>query len=98
MLAVLEAAVSDLQKYATVPGGRGRRLFAEARAWFASNATEPFDFEHICQALELEPSFIRSGLARWGAARPHEPCASGSVLRLPLRRTTGTRQRIAAAS
>src|SRR5439155_5102022 len=34
MLAVLECAVSDFQKYATASSGRGRRLFADADAWF----------------------------------------------------------------
>ena len=74
MLAVLEGAVSDFQKYATAVSGRGRRLFADAEAWLASTATErPLDFENICQNLGLDPSFIRAGLRRWCRARRREP-------------------------
>src|SRR5262245_11752552 len=50
MAAVLEGAVSDFQKYATASSGRGRWLFAEVDAWFASTATAwPLDFESICE-------------------------------------------------
>ena len=38
MLAVLEDAVSDFQKYATATSGRGRRLFANADGWLRSSA------------------------------------------------------------
>src|SRR5262249_51688341 len=63
MLAVLEGGVSDFQTYATSVSGRGRRLFADAEAWFRSTATDhPLDFENICEALGLDPSFIRAGL------------------------------------
>src|SRR5689334_20401559 len=54
LLAVLGGAVSDFQKYATASSGRGKRLFADADAWFSSSsATQPCDFESICQALAL---------------------------------------------
>ena len=70
MLAVLEAAVSDFRKYATASNGLGRRRFVEADAWFRSHADDRLlDFESVCHALALDPSFIRGGLARWGAAR-----------------------------
>lgn len=97
MLAVLEAAVSDVQKYATAPSGRGKRLFAEAEAWFGSTATgRPLDFEYICQALGLDPSFIRAGLQRWCMARRRDPSPSRSVVHsAAFRRTSGRRHRIA---
>jgi hypothetical protein len=70
MLAVLEAAVADVQTYAGVQSGRGRRIFTEAAKWIgSSDCDRPFDFESICTALGLDPSFIRSGLLRWCAAR-----------------------------
>lgn len=65
MLAVLERAVDDFRIYAEVPTGRGRWLFTEAAAWFDSSATGPFDFEGICEATGLDPSFIRTGLRTW---------------------------------
>ena len=82
MLAVLEAAVSDFQKYATAVSGRGRRIFADAEAWLASTATDqPVDFETICHSVELDPSFIRAGLRRWCSARRREPGPSRTMLR-----------------
>jgi hypothetical protein len=70
MLALLEGAVSDFQKYATASTGRGRRLFADVNAWFGSTSQDRLlDFECICDGLGLDPSFLRSGLARWRAAR-----------------------------
>jgi hypothetical protein len=70
MLALLDGAVSDFQKYATASTGRGRRLFADVNAWFGSTAHDRFlDFESICDGLGLDPSFVRNGLNRWRAAR-----------------------------
>jgi hypothetical protein len=98
MLAVLEGAVSDFQKYATASTGRGRRLFADADAWFRSTAADqPLDFESICQALALDPSFVRSGLRRWCSARRREPRPSRAVLHFPFRRMNGTRHTISSA-
>jgi hypothetical protein len=70
LLAVLEDAVNTLQHYATVSSGRGRHIFVDAAEWFASTAADRlFDFESICQALGLDPSYIRGGLRRWCNAR-----------------------------
>jgi len=97
MLAVLEGAVSDYQKYATAVTGRGRRLFADAAGWFESPAsTQVFDFETICQALSVDPSFVRHGLERWCSARRREPRPMRKVLRFPFRRMNATRHTISA--
>jgi hypothetical protein len=96
MLAILEGAVTDFQKYATATNGLGRRLFAEADAWFASTAADRLvDFENICLALGLEPSFIRAGLRGWCIARRREGSRSRTVLRFPFRRMCGTRHHVA---
>ncbi len=95
MLAVLEDAVGTFQKYAHVSGRRPRRLFAEAEEWFASTDTQwPFAFVNICQALGLEPEYIRRGLRRW---RDHQLAVgddSGKVVRFPFRRVNGRRHSI----
>jgi hypothetical protein len=92
MLAVLEGAVSDFQKYATAATGRGRRLFADAEAWLASGvADRPLDFESVCHALGLAPEFIRAGLRRWCVARRGEAGPSRRVLHFPFRRVSGGR-------
>jgi hypothetical protein len=85
LLAILEAAVNDFQKYATASNGRGRRLFVEASAWFDSSATEhPVDFENICHALGLDASFIRGGLRRWCIARRRQCAESSTEVRFPV--------------
>jgi hypothetical protein len=76
LLALLEGAVSDFQRYASAPNGRGRRLFADVSAWFGSTSHDRFlDFESICDGLGLDPSFLRTGLDLWRAAR----CARGGT-------------------
>ena len=99
MLAVLEGAVSDFQNYATVPAGRGKRLFADAVAWLDSSSLEQtLDFENVCQALGLDASFVRCGLRRWHAARLRAAGPSRSLVRLSLRRVTAPRMAISATS
>jgi hypothetical protein len=90
MLAVLETAVGDFQKYATARGGRGRQLFSEAQAWFESTADRSFDFENICQALGIDASYVRAGMRRWCSARRHEAQTARTVLHFTFRRGGGT--------
>ena len=99
LLAVLEGAVSDFQTYATSVSGRGRRLFADAQAWFGSTTTEdPLAFESICEALGLDASFIRAGLARWCVVRQSEPPTARTLIRFPFRRVNGARHRLSQPS
>ena len=63
MVAVLAAAVDDYTTYADAKGGSGRRQFANVEAWFASNSARwPFSFVGICEALDLDVSYLRGGL------------------------------------
>ena len=95
MLAVLEDAVGTFQKYVTSSTRRGQRLFTEAEEWFATTATEwPFGFERICEALGLEPAYIRAGLGRWREAQRAEVSSSAKVVRFPFRRVNGRRHSI----
>jgi len=85
MLAVLEGAVSDFQKYATASSGRGRHLFADADAWFGStNTDDPLSFVNICYALALDPSFIRAGLRRWCSAGDRNRVYRGRSFTFPF--------------
>ena len=89
MLAVLERAVNDFHTYATVPTARGRRLFAEADAWFRSSAGGPFNFEAICDATELDPDFIRNGLrSPNGSGRPTSTNGQSAFACRPTRTTS----------
>jgi len=67
LLAVLDDAVRTFLKYATASGGRGRRLFTEVDAWFASDegSDSPFSFPNLCYALGFDPAYVREQLREW---------------------------------
>ena len=70
MLAVLESAVEDFQKYVLARNLRGKKLFQQAEAWFLEkNSDELFSFENICETLQLHPDYIRQGLMVWKEAK-----------------------------
>jgi hypothetical protein len=87
MVAVLEDALRTFCGCARSPGRRNRRLSQEAADWFASSDTSwPFAFENICDALGLEPEWIRQLLRRREGAQP---------VRIPtIRRLAGTRHAV----
>ena len=65
MLAVLENGVATLLKNVMAEHHRGRRLYAEAVEWVASDETGwLFSFVSICHVLGLDPDRLRSGLQR----------------------------------
>ena len=62
VLAVLESAVDNYQKYIL----HGDIRFQEAEKWlFEQDREAPFSFEYVCDALQLHPGYIRRGLLRW---------------------------------
>jgi len=81
MLAVLEAALLDLQRSAGARTPRGRRLADEVDAWFAANDDGwPCSFLRICDALGLDAAAVRTRLARWRSKAP----AQIVTLRVPV--------------
>src|SRR5262245_35438199 len=90
MLAVLEEAVGTFQKYSLVSTRRARRLLGDVEEWFASDSTVwPFAFTSICQALALEPEYIRRGLRRWRDQQRVRGDETSILLRFPFRRVNG---------
>src|SRR5215468_5477429 len=70
MLAVLESAVEDFQKYVLARKPSGKNLFQHAEDWFLEKDSEElFSFENICETLGLHPDHIRKGLMVWKEAR-----------------------------
>src|SRR5215831_5748053 len=70
MLAVLESAVEDFQKYVLARKARGKQLFQHAEDWFLEKDSEElFSFENICETLGLHPGHIQKGLMVWKQAR-----------------------------
>ncbi|MCZ6450135.1 MAG: hypothetical protein O6918_04625, partial [Deltaproteobacteria bacterium] len=61
MLAVLEDAVACYQMYVSVRDGKGKSLFLEAEEWVLMEQNDDwlFSFGNICEALGLNPQYIR---------------------------------------
>lgn len=66
MLAVLEDAVACFQRYVFPRSRRERSLFHETEDWVRSeNGDYLFSFQNICEALNLNPEYVRQGLLLW---------------------------------
>ena len=73
MVAVLSDAIECFWKYAMTREGVGPRLFREAQAWlFTDDEGQPFSFLNICEALRLDPGYIRRGIREWKTHRVPE--------------------------
>jgi len=70
MLAILESATEDFQKYALATDKRGRELFDAAEEWILETGSPSFfSFENICEYLQLHPGYMRQGFIRWKAEK-----------------------------
>lgn len=70
MLAMLENATEDFQKYVLATDKRGRALFLAAEEWIlATDNPSFFSFESICEHLNFDPCYMRKGLMRWKEAK-----------------------------
>lgn len=70
-LAVLEDAIRICQRYGGATRPRERAMYAEALEWIASHdRADVFAFENVCDALELDPDYVRRGVDRWRATAP----------------------------
>jgi len=74
MLAVLESAIEDSQKYALATDKKGKELFDAAEAWILeTDSPSFFSFNNICEHLEFDPDYIRKGFMRWKEAKRSQP-------------------------
>ena len=79
LLAMLEMATEDFQKYALANDNRGKALFQEAEEWILSKNTRWFfSFENVCRHLQLDPGYVRRGLMQWKAAKLNGHAKPGS--------------------
>ena len=66
MLAILEDAIACFQKYVFARDVKGKALFSEAEEWIDDLSAEGiFAFNSVCEALELNPAYLRRGLQAW---------------------------------
>ncbi len=76
-LAVLDDAIRYFQRYVHPTDRRGRVLYEDALDWFSSpGSSEPFSFENVCEALHIDPEYVRRGLRRWRDAE--HTCIAGA--------------------
>ncbi|HKY08512.1 MAG TPA: hypothetical protein VJQ55_09730 [Candidatus Binatia bacterium] len=70
MLAVLENAIEDFQKYVLATDKRGKELFQATEEWILeTDSPSFFSFENICEHLQLNADYVRRGFLRWKAAK-----------------------------
>jgi len=66
MLAVLEDAVGSFKKYLFARDRKSRALFREIEEWILEKENGwIFSFKNTCEALGLDPGYVRQGLLRW---------------------------------
>jgi hypothetical protein len=66
MFAILEDAISCYQSNLTAHSVRGKRFFEETKSWIVAVGSDwIFSFENVCEALGLNPQYVRQGLLRW---------------------------------
>jgi hypothetical protein len=64
--ATLDDAIHTYRRYAFAKGRRAQRLFREVDEWIsAEDWSWPFSFVNICEVLDLDPDYIRTGLKLW---------------------------------
>jgi hypothetical protein len=85
MLAVLESATEDFQKYALATDKVGKELFEAAEQWITETGDPSFfSFENICDHLQLDPTYMRQGFLRWKAEKEKfrsKPCFKKTLRR-----------------
>jgi len=85
MLAMLESATEDFQKYVLANDRRGKELFEAAEEWILeTDSPSFFSFENICEHLEMDPGYMRKGFMRWKETKRNgqsKECAKKSAER-----------------
>ena len=70
-LAVLEDAALTMHRCAGGETTRARNLLNEVTDWVSSEDTSwPFAFQSICNSLNLDAGYVRSGLLAWRRRPP----------------------------
>jgi hypothetical protein len=72
--AVLDEAIADYQRCWKARDKKGMEQFADAQAWILeSNSDWIFSFVNCCEALGIEPDYLRQGLLCWNQGRRTKP-------------------------
>ncbi len=94
MLAVLEDAIASFQRNLVQPRVGEENEEGKVEEWLDSDDMSwPFSFASICEALDMEPAYLRQGLAHW-RTKAVEQGRKGEIYRFPFRRVNGRRHSI----
>ena len=82
MIAVLEDAVNVYLKQVLATDPKARQLFVDAEEWImADDPTWFFSFTNVCNTLDLDADYIRTGLRRWKERKLAEQAAGKLAVR-----------------
>src|SRR5687767_2677657 len=65
LFAILADAISCYQSYLFARKPEERVLFTEAERWIFDDGVEFISFGNICDALKINPTYLRRGLLNW---------------------------------
>jgi hypothetical protein len=67
---VLEDALRCFQNNFDAKSGSRRLVYSEAEQWLCAEGGEAlFSFNTVCEALGINPEYLRAGLLRWREAQ-----------------------------
>ena len=86
MFAILVDAISRFHTFSSANGTHRTREFAEVKNWLLNNRQDwPFSYRNVCEALGLDPDYLRRGLLR-RISMPRPSIHRRETNRLPLRK------------
>src|SRR5262249_5013818 len=66
LAAMLEDAVDIYRRGHTARLSRRQKLYRETERWLRSHDRDwVFSFERVCEALDIDPEYVRRGLRAW---------------------------------
>ena len=70
VLSVLEDGIDCFMKCMEATTSKGQRLFREAEEWInLEDKRWVFSFDNVCEMLDINPAYMRTGLRRWKERR-----------------------------
>ena len=94
MAAVLDEAIADYQRCSKARDKKGMEQFADAQAWILeSNSDWIFSFVNCCEALGIEPDYLRQGLLRSKQGKRTRPSSAAAIQRQKTNLNACVRQR-----
>ena len=82
MVAVLEVALADYQRCWKVRDKKSMERFADAQAWILeANSEWIFSFVNCCEAVGIEPDYLRQGLLRSNQGKSTRSSSASAIER-----------------